>query len=407
MNKLRTLTFLLIIFSFTMIGFGAQAGEDNASQPFHGKVRLALPKVIYGVVGIEMNVYFSNIVLVINPDNYAFEVICDKKGIQQAERWTFIPKPSDVGEFPIKIQVRDQDNTIIARGKSTVKIVASDAGAGREISILCIGDSLTHQSVYIQQILDLCNDSNNPQLKLIGSHHIDNFPADNLHEGYGGRTTEWFATNYNPTTARNASYPYLQRGSPFLYPDSEGIPKLDFARYCKDVNAPNSPELVTIFLGINDIFSATDADIDARIDNSFKYYDELITMVHSVNKYTKIGVALPPPPAASQDAFGANAGCFSRWRYNRNQHRYVERMIEHFAGREDDNISIIPVHVNLDCHHNYPVNNMPWNSQTTRQGVRQVNAVHPAPEGYRQIGDSFYFWIKAVTFPSKTDPFKM
>lgn len=45
---------------------------------------------------------------------------------------------------------------------------------------------------------------------------------------------------------------------------------------------------------------------------------------------------------------------------------------------------------------NSPMNTVNWNSRTTQQGGRQVNAVHPAPEGYRQVGDSFYGWIKVV-----------
>jgi len=87
---------------------------------------------------------------------------------------------------------------------------------------------------------------------------------------------------------------------------------------------------------------------------------------------------------------------YNFWQYKRNQHQLVERLIEHFDGREKEGIFLIPVYVNLDCQHNYPRNNAPWNSRTAQQAIRLVNAVHPSPEGYRQIGDSFYFWLKAV-----------
>ena len=41
-------------------------------------VKLLLPERIYAVPGVEINVYFQNIVTVINPDNYVFDVDCKK-----------------------------------------------------------------------------------------------------------------------------------------------------------------------------------------------------------------------------------------------------------------------------------------------------------------------------------------
>lgn len=398
---------LLGVLLFTGITSQAET-KPPADHLFPGKVRLTLPSVIYGVVGIEMNVYFDNVVLVTNPDNYAFRVICGNgwKGIQQSERWTFIPKSEDIGKIPFQIEVRDQDNVVVARAKSTIKILPADAGAGQKMTMLCIGDSLTCQAVYIQHFMGLCQGKDNPRLTLVGSLQGEGAASAMLNEGAPGQTTEWFATKYSPA-ARKGTWQERQ-GSPFLYLGSDNRPKLDFARYCQDINQGKHPNIVVFFLGINDVFSPTDENIESKTDQILKYYDELIAMVQSVNKNTIIGVTLIPPPAASQDAFGANCGCYyTRWQYKRNQHRLVERLIEHFGGREKDQVFLIPAYVNLDCRHNYPTNSMPWNSRNAQQGIRQVNAVHPAPEGYFQIGDSFYCWIKAVlslsTIPLRFD----
>jgi lysophospholipase L1-like esterase len=374
-------------------GMSMAALQTQASnEAFAGKVRLILPKAIYAVPGVEMNVYFDNVILAINPANYVFDVTC-KKGTQQTERWTFVPAASDAGNYPFEIQVRDDENKVVAQAKSMVCVVPTDAGVGRTITQLCIGDSLTHHSVYTEQLLHLFHQPGNPHLNLIGTHHpYENYPVENRHEGYGGWTAERFVTHYTGTARKGDA---ATRGSPFLYPDAKGKPALDFLRYLQETNQGKAPDAVTIFLGCNDTFQATDEDIEPVITRALGYYDTLVKMIHSADKNIKIGVVLIPPPAGTQDAFGNNYGCGqTRWQYKRNQHRLVERLMEHFGNREKENIFLVPVFINLDCLHNYPSETVPCNAQTTQPTIRQSNAVHPATPGYRQIGDTIYCWMK-------------
>jgi len=370
----------------------SETPAPDSAEPFPGKIRLLLPKIIYAVPGIEMNVYFDNVVLVLNPANYAFDVTCPK-GIQQTERWTFTPTAKDVGQYPFKLEVRDEMNKVIARAVSTLRVTPADAGTGQTVTLLCVGDSLTRASVYTQHLLDLCKRPGNPKLKLIGTYGPRDTLGENRHEGYGGWTAQRFATQYTGI-ARTGNY--RKRGSPFIYKAPGQEPKLDFAQYCKDTNGGKAPDFITILLGCNDTFGATDEDIEERINRMFKYYDILLQMFHSVRKDTRIGALLLVPPAATQDAFGANYRCRqTRWQYKRNQHRVVERMMAHYGGREKENIWLVPANINLDCAHNFPRRTVPWNARTSLRGMRLVNGVHPAPEGYRQIGDSIYCWLKA------------
>jgi lysophospholipase L1-like esterase len=185
--------------------------------------------------------------------------------------------------------------------------------------------------------------------------------------------------------------------SPFLYSDGQGKFKADFARYCQEFNKGNAPDFVTITLGGNDTASCTDANIESTIDTMFKHYDGLIDMIHQVRKDTKIGAVLMYPPAASQDAFGANYRCgLKQWQCKRNLHRVCERMIREYGGREAEHIYLVPVKINMDCEHNFPKLKAPWNSQTKVEGLRLNNGLHPTEEGYRQIGDTIYCWMKAL-----------
>jgi lysophospholipase L1-like esterase len=339
-------------------------------------------------------------VLVVNPANYVFDVTC-AKGVQQAQRWTYTPKPREVGDYALTLEVRDRRNRVIAQAETRVTVAPRDAGAGASITLLVIGDSLTAASAYTQRLVDLFGAQGNPKLTLVGSYGpgaTSNGP--NRHEGYGGWTAHRFATHYTGV-ARTGHY--RKRGSPFLYKQDGGKPKLDFARYCAELNSGKAPDFVTILLGCNDTFSADDTTIEERIDTMFGHYEALVRMIHGLRPDTQIGALLLVPPAATQDAFGANYKCGqTRWQYKRNQHRVVERMIGQFGSREGESLFLVPAHVNLDCVHNYPMRTGPWNAHATTKGARLANGVHPAGSGYRQIGDTIYGWVKSrLASPSK------
>ena len=364
-----------------------------------GPIRLLLPPKIYAVPGVEMNVYFDNVCVVINPANYVFDVTC-AKGIQQVERWTFTPTDQDVGEFPFLLEVRNDVNKVIARAESTLKVVAKDAGAGRELSMLIVGDSLTGASRYPQQVVDLCKPQGNPKITLVGTTGPGgNCDGECRHEGYGGWTAHAFATRYTGIARMDGEVSptkYKTHGSPFIYKNGGATAALDFPRYCKEYNNGKIPDVVTIFLGCNDNFGAKDKTIDASIDAMFKTYDILIDMIRQARKDTKTGIVLLVPPAATQDAFGANYQCGqTRWQYKRNQQRVVERMVEKYGNREAEFLYLIPANVNLDCVNNCITRKAPWNAATKAEGIRLNNGVHPATEGYRQIGDTIYCWLKA------------
>lgn len=379
----------------------ATAGDQQASSTFPGPVRLILPSKTYASPGLECNIYFDNVTLLLNRHNYAFDVTCEK-GLQFAERWAFTPSAEDVGEYPLRLEVRDEVNNLVARGETKVQVAPLIAPTSEVNTLLIVGASFVEQSIYPQHILDLSKREGAVPLRLLGSRGAGNMPptTDLRHEGYSGWTAEAFATMSGPLS-RSGYHKRVGTGSPFLYETSDGSKKLDFARYCDEFNGGAAPNFVTIDLGGNDIFYATDETIDATVDRMLQHYDAVIDAIRSASSKTRIGVLASTPPSTSQDGFRnyVGTGKTTQWQFHRNIHRLVERKLKHYDNRKSEGIYLVPTYVNLDTENHFPTFRSPRNGRSTETTTRVNNGTHPAPAGYEQIGDSVYAWVVAAMQP--------
>lgn len=354
-----------------------------------GSPRLLLPPVIYAAPGREANLYFDNVVLAPPGRHYLFDVTC-AKGRQQEERWTWTPAESENGVYALSLEVRDIDDKIVAQGKTVVRVAKARAGEGQPLSVLAIGDSLTGASIYTDELLKLFAAPGNAALKLVGTHKPAGTVEGNVHEGYGGWTFGRFMTQYvaTPQERRNMG------SSPFVFLQ-DGKPAFDFPRYVRESLGGTAPDVVTVMLGTNDVFGAKDENLEEVTTSILENAEKLLAGIRAGAPNASIGLMMTVPPSASQDAFGANYGANqTRWQYRKNQHRLVERLMERFGGREGEKLFIVPTHLNLDCVNNYPLLEAPANARASQKIIRANNGVHPSAEGYRQIADSLYSWLK-------------
>ncbi len=374
------------------------AAVEGVLPPVPGRVRLVLPPVLHAVTGMETNVYYDNVVLVLDLDDYAFEVVC-RKGLQLNERWTFTPGTQDGGDYPFELIVRDESNAIIARAHSILRVVPADRPVPDPVTLLLVGASLTEYSFYPQYLLDLDAADPSLELKLIGSRGGKDgvTPGPLRHEGYSGWTAEAFCTLSGPLS-RQGVFKRPDTGSPFIYSDANGgQPRLDFARYCAEFNGGRGPDVITIHLIVNDVFRETDETIEARIDKMIGCFDELITEFHRVRADTRIGVILTEPSSRSQDGFrnyNRDGLRQTRWQVRRNMHRAWERLIEHY-GEGRSGVSLVPSYVNFDVQRGFPLYAAPVHARSSEKLTRVSNGVHPSEDGYRQYADSIYLWLKA------------
>ena len=369
----------------------ADAAEANAAGPVTGD---SLPKEIVAVVGKEANIYFDKVVRQRKAKALVFDVKC-ARGQQQPERWTFVPDAKDVGKHSLTVNVCDETKKIISSASTTIRVLPADAGDGKDVTALIIGDSLTAASAYPRRIVELFRQPENAKLTLVGTTDRG---KGNRHEGYGGWTCNRFTTLFTRTPKQYKPGERRRRQiSPFVFWNEEKqAPVFDFPRYAREQAPAKGLDFVTIALGCNDTFSSTEKTIEKRIDTMFVYLDRLIAGIHAARPDTKIGIVSLMPPAGTQDAFGRNYRCGqTRWQYRRNQHRVLERTFERYGSRESAHIFIVPAYVNLDTMAGYPFVTVPAHAGATTKIRRLSNGVHPARPGYYQMGDSIYCWIKS------------
>ncbi len=359
-----------------------------------GDLRMIVPPRMFAVPGVEMSVYFDNVLLHPNTAGLILDVDCPF-GAQQEERWTGNPQAGAVGEQTLTLRILTPEMQVIEEAAAIVEVVDPAAGAGEHVTMLCVGDSLTAASAITGRLAALFAGDEAVDGTLIGESGPGG-DTGNRHEGYGGWTCERFATLFDTEDYREVGGRTRRARSPFVFQAEGEEPALDFQRYLDANNAGEAPEFITILLGCNDTFSADEETIEERIDASFAHLDALIAAFRKAAPEAEIGILTLVPPAASQDAFGASYRCGqTRWQYRRNQHRVVERQYESYGDREDEGIFVVPAHHNLDTVRGFPRGNSPANAHADTEISRMNEGVHPATAGYYQIGDSVYCWVKS------------
>lgn len=331
-----------------------------------------LPSKIYALPGLELNIYFEN--LVEDWERYYWDVSCSK-GMQLERGFRYTPANGDAGSYPLTITIRDSVTGQSSKTVSTTLVVGNiNAGSGEAKSVIILGDSTTANGIAVGKLhSDFDNDV--MSIQTLGTQGT----APNNHEGRSG----WTFKKYFSTT------------NPFLNPQT-----LDFdAAYYFANSGVSKPDWFFINLGINDFFSnTTDGGVDSNITSCLGYCDDMIESVLAASPNTKIGVCITIPPNSSQDAFGKAYNCDqTRDRYKRNNLLWANALISHYEGQENNGVYLVPIFTNLDTVYNMGLETIPVNSRSsvTYQTPIGNGGVHPSDSGYWQIADIYAAFIKA------------
>ena len=218
---------------------------DPELMPGYGSFPLNLPSKVYASIGVEMNIYFDNIVDGHDTD-YDFDVTCSV-GMQLERCFRITADTAGTYDLTIKA-VRKKDGATVQ--KTTSLIVASDsAGSGTTKSVIILGDSTTWSGTAVSKLHD---NFTGDVMTLATNGTMGTSP--NNHEGRSGWKFYYYMTMAEDANhVTNAFWnPTAQKFDADYYFDNTGITKPDF---------------FVINLGINDVFGiADDANLQTSIE---------------------------------------------------------------------------------------------------------------------------------------------
>lgn len=374
----------------------------------------------------EFSLYFKNFIHPIYP---WYDIVVDcMYGRNLGNCWRINEYP-DVDEFDLTVKIYDEYGNIAAKKSTVIELYDNDS---REpYNIICVGDSMTHRTVYVTHMQGKLNN--------LFTRGTRSFDGHVFCEGRGGWTYGEYYGKYSVQADKNDA---LNSVSPFLFPEGiagkdyfgdidyfETLAKKDRSTYCfdgfavqtikygqyyhknkklyrqgsaepvssnikwelsfakylernniKDINA------VSLLMGANDLqavpYEKTEEAVKLFIDNTKKF----IASVKEADENIDVIVNMPVC-GAEQHAWGMARGCSgSEKMYAHNMRAISRALIQEFEGVKG--VYICPMMCCIDGEYGFAKTSVNANLYNDTQLEKQQNWVHPNEVGYKQMGDA-------------------
>jgi len=379
---LRQVLFFIIFSNVVLLFSINQSINQSINDPFldtknTDSLYVRLPESIYTTTKSRYSIYYNNVLLTQTPEKYTYNVV-SSIGFTDSMRYNLDSLPE--GNYGLELQVKDSLGNILESKSTQIIVTDNNLNFPDTLKILFIGNSLTYAGKYERYCKEFLESTGNV-VKLLGTQHytVQDSIDGIFHEGRGGWT--WYRYCTDNTTP-----------SPFVFGSYPGV---NIQRYIDESLNGEKPDIVTIFLGINDLYNVRTTSlelIDSDINNVIFApwaMGLLIDKFQEALPNTPIGIVLIPPANEREETWysvvGDSALCFE---YKKKQHRLEQRYIDKYKELSKPNFSMIPVYPNIDTYLGYPSNDLQ----------------HPNLYGYEQLANSFYGWIKYQISEWFTEP---
>lgn len=324
-----------------------------------------LPPRIYAPIGRQVNLYFENAVATTR--KLPVDVECSV-GSQYGEQWLWNVQ-QELWSERLRFDVLDPDwlNEREPLGSAEVLLESSPMPATASVPILLIGDSIMAGGVPGQYVLDQGGGAGIAPV-LLGTKGT----GLNKHEANSGWKVGHYAEPTGSLVAQNS----------FIAP---GGTRFNFSHWLSTVG--QAPRIVHIGLGINAVFHLkTDELVEEECDRELDKLDRMIGLtpdptygsIRAGAPNCGVVIAMPTPPAFSQDGFGlVTKAAQYRDRYKRNHAIYCWKVRERYKGLEEsDRVFIDGWNVMVDPVHSFNYNTTTPNAVDSEQIKRADDTVH-------------------------------
>ncbi len=339
------------------------------------------------VVGDNFQLFYRSVVQA--PDPYGYYIKLEgKKGHAYNRYYEFNPEEGDIGTHTLKLSVCDANGVEYGSDTTTLKVVSSTLSSSQNVTknILCFGDSLTANGVWVAQGVKRYKATGYTKVKTLGSMSKTLGNVTVNYEGNSG----WEWKNYiiggtDLTTGKHKDSPFKA---------STGANTISFKEYATKYGVDQIDELY-ILLTWNNI-GGVFREFSFK-DELFSYAKMIIDKFHEEfpnGKVTLIGIPKP----------STNAGLGAYDKYNigvPNGDNYGQsvtvmnynKFLEEWTNMEEYSSFLYYADGmgQFDSEYNMPSEPKPVNNQSSiTEPIGTAMGIHPNNDGYMQIGDVFF-----------------
>ena len=346
--------------------------DDGSEQELCGceddPLRLAFAPRFDVVVGRPASLFFDNLIEG-NGSDYDWEVwVSGGLALEEEshpDHWQV--GAAEAGEADLFVVARAASGEAQGVARARLVVSAVEAGSGTRPSVLFVGDSTTANGVYVRTLANIF------ETDPMGVEPVGTLvSAGHRHEGRSG----WQISDY-ATDSRGAG------ANPFF--GGEGF---DFAHYL-DTSGVSAPDYFIVHLGINDLFGQRErAQEESKVQRMLSQLNAFIDSIRDASPSTHVALALTIVPCGTDSGFRASYSDIewaTRDAYKARIVRWARTLIDAFGDRTD--VSLIPVNARIDAMLGFP-------HTGSGDTIAHTNGVHPNADGYAQMAETFYAWLK-------------
>lgn len=312
-----------------------------------------LPKRIYNTAGMNMLIYYQNLVGEKINDKFSLKLKYDNASAQQKDYIQIQNGEPGINTLSGELYNRGELSAV-----EDAEVITSEKRTSLTKGLV-IGDStvITNGNGYVtQRIIDNLGSN----VELVGTMGR----GSNRFEGRGGWSTATYRTDELYNNIRNPFYNPEKKDFDFkYYMDNQGFSDLNF---------------VIINLGINDVIGyKSRQEMVNNVDNIIANYDHILKSIQSYDSNIKIAINLPIPPTDNEEMFVNEFGnSLSQSTVKENNFLFVKHLIDYYGKSQE--IDLVPIFMVVDTKNNFE------------------SSAHPNANGYRQIGDQITSYLNSL-----------